>query len=508
VRLGYEEAALCARYRLDSVRELLAEDQNGRYTKELADDATSVLTRLFLRNEQVAWSLVRSALNEEDVSTLETFGILHSAQGRPELSVTTIAVVPVAELFIASDRLEAFDSTTERPPSDVVFPPITIQTVRFLRLMPRDPCEHFLDIGTGSGVLGLFAASQFAKQVTATDIAERSVRFTRFNIALNGLANVRVLQGDLYEPVRGQRFDAIVAHPPYVPAFETEFVFRDAGEDGEQLTRGVLAGLSEHLQPGGRFFCSCMLTERSGASVQDRIREMLGDASDEFDLVIAQERMIDPMHFAGDQVNHANMAFEHIGRWQETVKRLQIQNMILLAMLLERRTEERPPVTTRRVQSQFTTGADMRWVLRWLARTSTWGLTDWRRLLASRPRTLPRTQLQSRSVLKEGQWSVDECALVTLAPFAVEATCPTWYATLLQFCDGRMTAREHLQYLRDTHVVPDGASEDAFAMMLRQLVDAALVEIDDFRLPDATAMREPAAMRERSTGSGPVERAD
>jgi len=35
-----------------------------------------------------------------------------------------------------------------------------------------------------------------------------------------------------------------------------------------------------------------------------------------------------------------------------------------------------------------------------------------------------------------------------------------------------------------------------------------LVEIDEFRLPDATAMRDTVGVRERATGSGPVERAD
>jgi hypothetical protein len=62
--------------------------------------------------------------------------------------------------------------------------------------------------------------------------------------------------------------------------------------------------------------------------------------------------------------------------------------------------------------------------------------------------------------------------------------------------------------LRDTHAVPDGAPEDVFAMMIRQLVDAGLVEIDEYRLPDSTAMRDSAGMRERATGNRPIERAD
>jgi methylase of polypeptide subunit release factors len=35
---------------------------------------------------------------------------------------------------------------------------------------------------------------------------------------LNDVSNVTVLQGDLYDPVQGQRFDRITIHPPYVPA--------------------------------------------------------------------------------------------------------------------------------------------------------------------------------------------------------------------------------------------------------------------------------------------------
>jgi hypothetical protein len=160
------------------------------------------------------------------------------------------------------------------------------------------------------------------------------------------------------------------------------------------------------------------------------------------------------------------------------------------------------------MRSPLTSGGDLQWVARWMVATSTWTPEDELRLLSSRPRTLPRTELRSRSRLAEGQWSTDECSLVTLSPFAVEASCPQWYATLLQWCDGRMTAREHLQYLRDTHAVPDDAPEEAFARMIRQLVDAGLVEIDEFRLPDATALRDTVGVREWERGSQPVERAD
>lgn len=506
VRVGFEETPICARAGIATIHDLPVLESRSVF-KDVTDPQT-LFVRLFLDCDRLAWSVVRSVLTDGDLQALEALGLVHDAHDEAGMCAATVAIYPIEELFIVSDRRHGFDSTAGVPPSDLVFSPMTRETQRFLRLMPRESCDHLLDVCAGTGVAGLIAASKFARSVTLVDIAGRSVRFAEFNVALNGLANVRVLQGDAYEAVPGEQFGVIIAHPPYVPALQTEFVFRDAGEDGEQVTRKVVAGLGEHLQPGGQFYCECMLTEREEKSLEERLREMLGAAATEFDIVIAQGRSTDPLHFLADQARAGYSSFELLPRWSQVLDRLRIEQLVFVSLLMERRANQRTVITTRRALSPLTTAADMQWVLRWLVATADWDMAETRRLLGSRPRTVPRTELRSRSTLHDGQWAVEECLLVTLAPFAVEAACPNWYATLLQFCDGRMTAREHLQYLRDTHAVPDTAPEDLFASMIRQLVDAGLVEIDEFRLPDATAMRDTVGTRERATGSGPVQRAD
>lgn len=506
VRAGFEETPICARAGIASLHDLPVVEDRSAFREPT--DLQSLFVQLFLDCDRVPWSVVRAALSAEDLAALEDLGLVHAAHDDDSMCASTVAIYPIEELFIASDRRHDFDSTASVPPSDLVFSPMTRETQRFLRLMPRESCDRLLDLCTGTGVAGLIAAAKFARQVTVVDIAARSVRFAEFNVALNALANVRVLQGDVYEPVRGERFGVIVAHPPYVPALETEFVFRDAGVDGEQVTRKVIAGLGAHLEVGGQFFCECMLTERGDVTLEERLREMLGAESEEFDVVIAQGRTSDPLHYLSDQARAGYSSFELLARWSEILDELKIEQLVFVSLLMGRRANQRPVITTRRALSPLTSAADMQWVLRWMIGTASWDMAETRRLLGSRPRTLPRTELRSRSVLQEGQWGVEECQLVTLAPFAVEASCPNWYATLLQFCDGRMTAREHLQYLRDTHAVPDTAPEDLFASMIRQLVDAGLVEIEEFRLPDATAMREEAGVRERAAENAPVERAD
>jgi release factor glutamine methyltransferase len=70
-------------------------------------------------------------------------------------------------------------------------------------------------LDVGSGALALLAARMGAR-VSATDISWRAVTTARLNAARAG-ARVRVLRGDLTEPVRGRRFDLVVSNPPYVP---------------------------------------------------------------------------------------------------------------------------------------------------------------------------------------------------------------------------------------------------------------------------------------------------
>ena len=506
VRTGFEEMPLCARAAAESIYDF-PRGNDRRTLKDLADPL-SLLVMLFIDGDEIPRDAIQAAFASPDTAVFDALGLLHPSPNDPERCKASIAIYPQEELFIVADRRNDFESTGDVPPSDLVFLPTTRETRRFLRLMPREPCDDLLELCAGTGVAGLVAASHFARRVTLVDIAERSARFASFNVALNDLDNVRVLQGDLYRPVTGEQFDVIIAHPPYVPALETEFVFRDAGEDGEQVTRRIVAEAGEHLKPGGQLFCECMLTERQGASLDQRLRGMLGEWNDEFDVVIVQGRSLDPLHFFTDQAKAGYATFDRLGTISQTLTTLRIQQLVFCSVLLQRRATDRPVITTRRVLSPLTGSADLQWVLRWMVGTAGWDMAESRRLLTSRPRTLPRTELRSRSMLHDGQWAVDECQLVTMAPFAVEATCPNWYATLLQFCDGRMTARDHLQYLRDTHAVPDTAPEDVFAMMIRQLVDAGLVEIDEFRLPDATAMREGETVRERAAESGPVERAD
>ena len=120
---------------------------------------------------------------------------------------------------------------------------------------PLRPGARVLDLCAGSGALAISAALS-GRDATAVDVSRRAVLTIRLNAALNRV-RVRALRGDLFGAVAGERFDAIVCNPPYVPAPADDLPARgrerawDAGRDGRALLDRICDRAGAHLLPGG-----------------------------------------------------------------------------------------------------------------------------------------------------------------------------------------------------------------------------------------------------------------
>ena len=127
----------------------------------------------------------------------------------------------------------------------------TVELLRVAGAADRDVgCA--LDLGCGAGAVAI-AMARVAKEVVATDIDERAAAFTRLNVRLNGARNVDVRVGNLYEPVRGERFDRIAAQPPFHalrPGIASS-AFVHGGVRGDELAAKMIAQAPEHLTEGG-----------------------------------------------------------------------------------------------------------------------------------------------------------------------------------------------------------------------------------------------------------------
>ncbi len=98
---------------------------------------------------------------------------------------------------------------------------------------------RLLDIGCGYGVIGVTAALLSPRiKVIMTDVNPRAVSLAAENAARNGAGNAGALRGNLYEPVPGEAFDAIVTNPPISAGMA-------------RVVEPIIGGAPEHLNAGG-----------------------------------------------------------------------------------------------------------------------------------------------------------------------------------------------------------------------------------------------------------------
>lgn len=120
---------------------------------------------------------------------------------------------------------------------------------------------EMLDVGCGSGVLGLsLAAEKSGSMVSLVDISEEALALTQENAQKIGVENVQLKRSDLFSEVSGS-FDLIVANLPYVPEGEAQSMERElahdpalalfSGPEGMDLLRRFIPEAFGFLKPGG-----------------------------------------------------------------------------------------------------------------------------------------------------------------------------------------------------------------------------------------------------------------
>jgi ribosomal protein L3 glutamine methyltransferase len=124
-----------------------------------------------------------------------------------------------------------------------------------------------LDLCTGSGCLAILAANTFHNaSIDATDLSKDALDVARINLKDHDLEDrITLHQGNLFIPLKDQKFDLIITNPPYVAteeveAFPPEYAHEprmahEGGVDGFELVREIIRQAPMHLNKGGGLLC-------------------------------------------------------------------------------------------------------------------------------------------------------------------------------------------------------------------------------------------------------------
>lgn len=477
-RARYEEAEICRRLEIGSIYQFLDAPEWRREPE--AADPLDLLMRLFLAEEAVEWSRVGSLLDAGDIRILERFGLLHRDHAKGEVCEATVLLYPTESLYIVSDRLTRAAGGGALP-ADLVYPAITPSAQRFLAVLPTTPCESFLELCAGSGIAAL-VSGRTAQHTWATDITSRATEFARFNGLLNQAANLTAVQGDLFESVAGRTFDRIAAHPPYAPSVQQEFVWRDGGEDGEQVTRRIIAELPAYLRPGGRFYCYCIATDRKGEPLEQRVRGMLGARAGEFDVALIVAESYHPAEYYGRLVMSNRLPPADAGQHLGTCGRLKVTRIVAGSMVIQRPARARRVFTTRRQLGHEFCSSEIEWLLRWESTRHGSNGLGW--MLDLRPVASPNAEWHVAHRMVQGEWQPTANTLRSRIPFDLEAKCPPWTGAFISSCDGRKTLREHLALLPEYGATSAESEQERFLTLAAALVSGGFLLVPEFEPSD------------------------
>jgi methylase of polypeptide subunit release factors len=264
-----------ARYDEERVHELVRVDglDFGRGLAALrlrpsASERLGLLVRLFLAADELASPAAAAAVAPLRLEELAAAGLVEFSDGGVR---ALVRLDPVEGLVVASDPQLP---RRRLSPDHVIAPGPASRALAAVTIRAR--AGGALDLCCGSGVQALLAA-RHVRSVVATDLNPRALQLAALSAALSGIENVDWRPGDLFEPVRDERFELIVSNPPFVISPARDLTFRDGGHRGDELSRLVVAGIAARLTDGGFGHALCSWVRSDGEHWSETPRRWLED---------------------------------------------------------------------------------------------------------------------------------------------------------------------------------------------------------------------------------------
>mgnify|MGYP000999254766 FL=1 len=130
---------------------------------------------------------------------------------------------------------------------------------------PSGRSVFLLDMGCGFGPISLFIKSRYPHlQITAVDINERAVEYTKKNAEMNNLY-IETIRSNLYDELEGRIFSDIVSNPPMAA--------------GKALNTRLIEEAGNHLMDNGALWLVAY-HNKGGETLKKIMKNTFGNVED------------------------------------------------------------------------------------------------------------------------------------------------------------------------------------------------------------------------------------
>ncbi|RJR20274.1 MAG: methyltransferase domain-containing protein [Nitrospiraceae bacterium] len=434
-----------------------------RRTKDRS--ALNTLIRLFLIETECDTEAVKEAFHPLKPQALIEAGIV-KVDGN--FMTAAVKLMPYKNLYITFDLpcMLQSDSRTNYVMG------IGSSTLTLANLTVRKPSRMTLDLGAGCGIHAFLAAGH-SRSVIAADLNPRAVRFAEFNAKLNSLSNVQCLEGDLFGPVKGHKFDLVVSNPPFVISPEARYIYRDGGMEGDQITRKIVGRVPEFLNDGGYCQILCNWAELRGQDWKERLHKWFDGTG--CDAWVLRSESLDAETYAQTWIRHTEKSEpglfpEQFEKWMDYYESHGISSMGAGLITMRRsegraswfRADDAPERMDGPCGDAIVRGFGLRDFLETAADDSI--------LLDSEFCVSPEARLERRSKPTPEGW-LDESVRISLAKgLSYSGNIDHYIANMLINCDGRRKISELMNEMAQSLQAEPEKIKGSFCSIVRHLV--------------------------------------
>jgi SAM-dependent methyltransferase len=434
---GYTQSALA-----ETVR---TKDSGGRLDLPVVLRRTACASpyhsfvRLFFLGQAVRMESAEAVLAPFLVEQLLDMGLLNRSD---QMIRSEARLVRFEDLVIAHDFS---DETTGQPAAPDHVLGVGAASITLANLTPRHRVESVLDLGTGCGIQALLA-SRHADHVIGVDFNPRALNFAAFNARVNGVTNIELRQGNLYEPVKELQFDLIVTNPPYVISPESQYIYRDSGLPGDAISEQVVRQAPAHLREGGYAIILCNWHHEDMENWTGRPQQWISRNS--CDSWLLRFETGDPLTYASTWLRPTESRDpEHYGDlldgWIAYYDQMRIRLISAGAVTLRRRTDHRNWARADSVPRGERSGACGEQIARIFANQDfTEESDDDGKILDARFVLPGDLRLEQGLQPDHGSWAVQSIRLKLTQGFVFTCEIDWLLSAILVECDGRRSLRD------------------------------------------------------------------